>query len=92
VANYAAEPVPASIDSEVAEYLMRQLIGIQNALRNSSIVMEFSEVPERPIVGAIINVNDPNDNLKNGFWVCERELGSESQGEGVWKRLVTEVP
>ena len=83
MSQYAAEPVPAGIDPTLAEYLMRQMVGIQNALTNNSIVMEFAEVPDRPIVGAIISVNSQVDSTQNGFWVCERD----SQGEGVWKKL-----
>jgi len=83
MSQYAAEPVPAGIDPTLAEYLMRQMVSIQNALTNNSIVMEFAEVPDRPIVGAIISVYNEVDNTQNGFWVCEKD----SQGEGVWKKL-----
>lgn len=88
MSQYAAEPVPMGIDPTLAEYLMRQMVGIQNALTNNSIVMEFAEVPDRPIVGAVINVNDPNNSAQNGFWVCE----SDGQGAGVWKKLQAEIP
>jgi len=82
---YAAEPVPVSVDSEVAEYLMRQLVAIQNALNNSSIVMEVSKIPDRPVVGAIVNLNDRDDPTQNGFYACVYN----SQGEGEWKKVTT---
>lgn len=82
---YAAEPVPVSVDGEVAEYLMRQLVAIQNALNNSSIVMEVSEIPARPVVGAIVNLNDRDDPTQNGFYACVYN----SQGEGEWRKVTT---
>lgn len=82
---YAAEPVPTSVDGEVAEYLMRQLVAIQNALNNSSIVMEVSQIPARPVVGAIVNLNDRDDPAKNGFYACVYN----SQGEGEWRKVTT---
>ena len=85
MSQYAAEPVPAHIDPELGEYLMRQMIGIQNALTNNSIVMEFGEVPDRPIVGAVINVKNLDDPTQNGFWVCE----AKDKGDGEWKKLQT---
>lgn len=85
MSQYSAEPVPASVDATLAEYLMRQLVGIQNALTNNSIVLEVSEIPARPIPGAIINLNDRDDPTQNGFYACVYD----SQGEGEWKKLVT---
>ena len=55
MSQYAAEPVPMGIDQTLAEYLMRQMMAIQNALTNNSIVMEVAQLPDRPIPGAIIN-------------------------------------
>ena len=84
MSNYAAEPVPASVDPTLAEYLMRQMIGIQNALTNNSIVMEVAQLPPRPIPGAIINLNNEVNPVDNGFYVCVYE-----SGEGAWKKLQT---
>lgn len=85
MSQYAAESVPASVDATLAEYLMRQLVGIQNALTNNSVVLEVSEIPPRPIPSAIINLNDRDDPTQNGFYACVYN----SQGEGEWKKLVT---
>jgi len=85
MSTYAAEPVPVSVDGEVAEYLMRQLVAIQNALNNSSIVMEVSKIPARPVVGAIINLNDRDDPAQNGLYACVYN----SQGEGEWRKVTT---
>ena len=84
MSNYAAEPVPATVEPTLAEYLMRQMIGIQNALTNNSIVMEVAELPPRAIPGAIINLNNEASPADNGFYVCVYE-----NGEGAWKKLVT---
>lgn len=83
MSQYAAEPVPASVDSVLAEYLMRQMIGIQNALTNNSIVMEVAQLPPRAIPGAIINLNNEVNPADNGFYVCVYN----SQGDGEWKKL-----
>ena len=85
MSQYAAEPVPAAVDPVLAEYLMRQMIGIQNALTNNSIVMEVAQLPPRPIPGAIINLKNDIDPSGNGFYACVYN----SQGDGEWKRLQT---
>ena len=86
MSQYAAEPAPSSIDPTLAEFLTRQLVAIQNALTNNSIVLEVSEVPTRPVPGAIVNVNNQTTPADNGFYVCVYN----SQGEGEWKKLATE--
>ena len=85
MSQYAAEPVPFDVDATLSEYLTRQLVAIQNALTNNSIVMEASELPPRPIPGAIINLNNEVNKADNGFYVCVYNR----QGEGEWKKLVT---
>ena len=88
MSDYAAEPVPANVDPALAEYLMRQMIGIQNALNTSGIMMQVSQLP-RPIPGAIVHLYDKNDETPieeptgNGFYACV----INSQGEGEWKKL-----
>ena len=84
MSQYAAEPVPMGIDQTLAEYLMRQMMAIQNALTNNSIVMEVAQLPDRPIPGAIINLNNEESPADNGFYVCVYE-----NGEGTWKKLQT---
>jgi hypothetical protein len=89
MSQYAAEAPPASADPELAEFLVRQLLAIQNALTNNSIVMEVAEIPRIPIAGAIINLNDRDDKTANGFYACVYN----SQGEGEWKKMaLTELP
>ena len=85
MSQYAAEPVPEGVDPVLAEYLMRQMIGIENSLTNNSIVMEVAVLPQSPIPGAIINLNNEVNKADNGFYVCVYN----SQGEGEWKKLVT---
>ena len=82
MSNYAAEPVPADVDPVLAEYLMRQMIGIQNALNTSSILLEVAVLP-RPIAGAMVNLNDQTNPADNGIYACV----VDSQGEGEWKKL-----
>ena len=82
MSTYAAEPVPAGVDPILAEYLMRQMIAIQNALGVSSVVLEVAVLP-RPIAGAIVNLNDQTSPAGNGIYACV----VNSQGDGEWKRL-----
>ena len=84
MSTYAAEPVPAGVDPILAEYLMRQMIAIQNAVGVSSVVLEVAVLP-RPIAGAIVNLNDQTNPTGNGFYACV----VNSQGDGEWKRLQT---
>ena len=85
MSQYAAEPAPASLDPTLAEFLARQLVAIQNALTNNGIVLEVSEVPTRPVPGAMVNVNNQTAPADNGFYVC----AYNSQGEGEWKKIET---
>ena len=82
MSTYAAEPVPAGIDPVLAEYLMRQMIGIQNALSTSGILMEVAVLP-RPISGALVNLNDQTNPSGNGIYACV----VNSQGVGEWKKI-----
>ena len=82
MSTYAAEPVPAGIDPVLAEYLMRQMIGIQNALSTSGILMEVAVLP-RPISGALVNLNDQTNPSGNGIYACV----VSSQGVGEWKKI-----
>ena len=82
MSKYVAEPVPSNVDRELAEYLMRQMIGIQNALNTSGILMEVAVLP-RPISGALVNLNDQTNPSGNGIYACI----VNSQGVGEWKRL-----
>ena len=82
MSTYAAEPVPAGIDPALAEYLMRQMIGIQNALSTSGILMEVAVLP-RPISGALVNLNDQTNPSGNGIYACV----VNSQGVGEWKKI-----
>ena len=82
MSTYAAEPVPAGIDPVLAEYLMRQMIGIQNALNTSSVIIEVAVLP-RPISGALVNLNDQTNPSGNGIYACV----VNSQGVGEWKKI-----
>ena len=82
MANYAAEPPPLNIDPELAEYLMRQMLGIQNAI-NYGAVLEVPSLPTRPIPGGMVNLNDRTSPANNGFYICVYD----SSGVGAWKKL-----
>lgn len=84
--SYVAEPVPAGVDSTLAEYLMRQLIAIQNASTSQESKCEtVIEIPTTIVPGKIVNVNMQNgDKTLNGLWACV----TNNTGEYAWRRYV----
>ena len=86
--SFAAEPIPHQIDPILAEYLDRQFQAIMVALRSDFQAPRFTELPDRKVRGAVIHVDNKVDTAQNGFYVCL----TNSQGDGVWKRLVLETP
>ena len=88
MSNYAAEPVPSEIDPVLAEFLNRQLNAIQLSFMSQFIAPQVGQIPDRVIPGAIINLRDPDDESKNGFYCCE----VDGQGEGRWMRIQTTIP
>jgi hypothetical protein len=81
--NYAAEPVPAEVDSVTSSYLDRQFNAIQTALMAAFIAPKAGVLPERGIPGAIIYIENETDSTQNGLWGCV----ADSQGEGIWKKF-----
>ena len=58
MSQYAAEPVPAGVDPELAEYLMRQFIAIQYGVNQSAwSVPTVQALPEQKLPGAIVMLN-----------------------------------
>ena len=84
MSNYAAEPPPLNIDTELAEYLARQMTAIQNAI-NYGVSLEVPSLPERPIPGAMLNLNNKITPADNGMYVCVYN----GQGEAEWKKIQT---
>lgn len=84
MSNFAAEPPPSHIDPELAEYLFRQMRGVQDAI-NFAVALEVPSLPERPIPGATVNLKSDTAPADNGFYICVYN----SQGEGEWKKLQT---
>jgi hypothetical protein len=82
--RYAAEPVPASVDAHLAEYLNRQLQSIEIALRSDFQAPRLNELPERAVIGAVVLIRNLEKPEQDGFWACVEE----SQGVGEWKKLV----
>ena len=90
MSQYAAEPVPSSVDPELAEYLMRQFIGIQFGTSGDEYrIPVVSKIPDREVPGAMVMLNrdDGGDKSFNGVWVCQ----SDSTGGFAWKRLLPEA-
>ena len=90
--TFAVEPVPLSVDGQLAEYLYRQLNAIQVAVGTNFVAPRVTKLPDRPIIGAIVYLGgqdgdwvDANNQTQtlNGFYGCIEN----DQGEGVWKRI-----
>lgn len=73
--TYRAEPVPAEVDENLAEYLDRQFFGIDSHL-SRFIAPVIGQMPLRREMGAIVYVRE------NGFYGCVEE-----NGDLVWKKL-----
>ena len=89
MSQYAAEPVPSSVDPELAEYLMRQFVGIQYGVGGSEYRIPIvRKIPDQVISGAMVMLDrdDGGDTTFNGVWVCQ----PDSSGTCVWKRLLPE--
>lgn len=72
MSDYAAEPVPASIDPVTSSYLARQFTQIQNALLTSFIVPQAAVLP-KPIPGALIYLENETNQAENGIYVCIKD-------------------
>ena len=81
--NYAAEPVPADVEPVTSSYLDRQFNAIQQAFMTSFMVPASAVLPERPIPGALIYLENATDSSINGFYGCVKN----SQGVGEWRKL-----
>ena len=87
MSQYAAEPVPSSVDPELAEYLMRQFIGIQYGVGQNQLALPIvSQLPKKLIEGAmvVLEVEAGGDKTFNGLWICQ----PDSNGIFKWRRLV----
>lgn len=89
MSGYVAEPVPVSVDKELAEYLMRQMVGIQNMGASTSSTCEtVREVPTTIRPGKIVNVDmQDGDKTLNGLWACV----SNQTGVYAWRRYVPDA-
>lgn len=85
MSNYAAEPVPHSVEPELAEFLNRQLNAIQLSFMAQFVAPQVGALPQRAILGGIVSLVDNDNPSSNGFYCCE----VDSQGVGVWKKLQT---
>jgi hypothetical protein len=84
MSNFAAEPVPATVDPVLSEFLARQLNAIQTAFMGNFIAPQVATLP-LPVVGAVVSLNNQTNPSDNGFYGCI----ANSQGDGEWKRLQT---
>ena len=82
MSNFAAEPVPQTVDPVLSEFLDRQLNAIQTAFMSSFIAPQVSRLPP-PILGAVVSMNNQQNPSENGFYGCI----ANSQGVGEWKKL-----
>ena len=76
--TYRAEPVPAEVEKDLAEYLDRQFYGIDSHL-SRFVAPVIGAQPLRLEMGAIVYVRE------EGFFGCVEE-----NGDLVWKKLTME--
>jgi hypothetical protein len=71
--NYAAEPVPQEVDAVTASYLDRQFNQIQSALMTQFIAPRVSVLPNKPILGSVIYLENETNLSENGMYVCIKD-------------------
>ena len=71
MSSFVAEPVPQSIEAELAEYLNRMMISIQIVIERSDkidIVTTVSGVHQRLHEGGFVNVYTASGSQMDGLW------------------------
>lgn len=84
MSDYVAEPVPEGIEAVTASYLDRQFNHIQTAFMSDFMAPKLGVLPQRPVPGAIVYIENDVDPTQNGFYGCVKN----SQGAGEWKKLI----
>ena len=73
MSSFVAEPVPQSVDGELAEYLNRMMVSLQIGIERSdkiAIVTTVAGVPEKLYEGGFVNVYTQSGSPMNGLWGC----------------------
>ena len=86
MSTYAAEPVPSDVEAVTASYLDRQFNQIQTAFMADFMAPKLGVLPQSPVPGAIVYIENDLDPTQSGFYGCIKN----SQGVGEWKRLHTQ--
>lgn len=78
--KYSAEPVPSTVEPNLAQYLDRQFIQISMSTDTTFIAPIVNEVPEQLIPGGIIYVID------DGMYCC---ISTTKGGDALWRKIQT---
>jgi hypothetical protein len=73
VSSFVAEPVPQSVESELAEYLNRMMVSLQIGIERSdkvAIVTTVTGIPDKLYEGGFVNVYAASGSPMNGLWGC----------------------
>jgi hypothetical protein len=71
--GYAAEPVPREVDATTASYLDRQFHQIQTAFTTQFIAPQTAVLPNQPIPGSLIYLENETNQAENGIYVCIKD-------------------
>jgi hypothetical protein len=84
--RYVAEQPPSTVDSELAEYLLRQFYAIASATDTEFVAPRLASLPERPIEGGIVYLYTHEDETKIGMYAC---IAITNDGDPEWKQVQT---
>jgi hypothetical protein len=79
--RFAPEPIPSTVEPELAQYLDRQFNNIANASDAVFVAPVLQALPQREIPGGIVYIKD------DGLYACVSEVAN---GDAEWKKLVTQ--
>ena len=79
--RFSSEPIPSTVEPELAEYLDRQFNNIANASDALFVVPILQAVPRKRIEGGVVYIKD------DGLYACVSEAAN---GDAEWKKLVTQ--
>jgi hypothetical protein len=76
--RYSYEPVPSSVEPELAEYLTRQFNKLANSSDAVFVMPTLNSVPDRAVVGGLVYVVD------DGVYAC---VSATKDGDAEWVKV-----
>ena len=78
--RFAPEPIPSTVEPELAQYLDRQFNNIANASDAVFIAPTLQALPQRNVAGGIVYIVD------DGMYCC---ISTTKGGDALWRKIQT---